>query len=111
MAVHDLSQVMCDLIIVLNRSDLERHNVSKLVELLQVTYDLYVHALSTGGPLVLVGQILGMGGGREKGGSEGGRRKERGREKGDSEGEGREGVKEGEMVKEGCKQRIINLTM
>ena len=55
-------------------------------------------------------------GGKEKGeregeGSEGGRRKERGREKGDSEGEGREGVKEGEMVKEGCKQRIINLTM
>ena len=89
MAVHDLSQVMCDLIIVLNWSDLECHNVSKLVELLQVTYDLYVHALSTGRPLMLVGQVLGMGGGREKGGREGeGREGERRKEK---EGEGREG--------------------
>ena len=47
-------------------------------------------------------------GGRRERGKE---RREGGKEKGGREGEGREGVKEGEMVKEGGKQRKINLTM
>ena len=54
MGIHDLCHVMGDLIEIFNWSNFESHDVPLLVELLEVTYDLYVHPLTTRSPFLLV---------------------------------------------------------
>ena len=54
MGIPDHCHVMGDLIEIFNWSNFESHDVPLLVELLEVTYDLYIHPLATRRPFLLV---------------------------------------------------------